>query len=46
MPLGWYRSFLSAGPAVPPESISQPPVILLHPGDEVAAELSAIRGHD
>lgn len=42
MPLGWYRSFLSAGPAVPPESISQPPVILLHPGDDrwTAPELS------
>lgn len=42
MPLGWYRSFLAAGPAVPPESISQPPVILLHPGSDrwTAPELS------
>lgn len=42
MPLGWYRTFLATGPAVPPETISQPPVILLHPDEDrwTAPELS------
>lgn len=42
MPLGWFRSFLATGPAVAPETISQPPVILLHPDEDrwTAPELS------
>ncbi|WP_256841221.1 alpha/beta hydrolase [Ornithinimicrobium cryptoxanthini] len=42
MPLGWYRSFLATGPAVSPETITQPPVILLHPDEDrwTAPELS------
>lgn len=32
MPLGWFRSFLEAGPAVPPEAYGGPPVLLVHPG--------------
>ena len=34
MPLGWFRSFLEAGPAVPPESYGGPPVLLVHPGSD------------
>ncbi len=34
MPLGWYRTFLTSGPAVPPETVSRPPVILLHPDED------------
>ncbi len=34
MPLNWFRSFLEAGPAVPPESYSGPPVILVHPDND------------
>lgn len=34
MPLGWYRSFLEAGPAVRPEKYAGPPVVLLHPGED------------
>lgn len=42
LPLGWYRSFLATGPAVAPDRITQPPVILLHPGEDrwTAPELS------
>lgn len=42
MPLGWYASFLATGPAVPPEQISRPLGILLHPDDDrwTAPELS------
>lgn len=42
MPLGWYRSFLATGPAVPAETMTQPSVILLHPGADrwTAPELS------
>lgn len=34
MPLGWYRSFLDSGPAVPPEDYTGPSVVLLHPGED------------
>lgn len=34
MPLGWFRAFLEAGPAVLPESYSGPPVVLVHPEDD------------
>lgn len=34
MPLGWFRTFLEAGPAVLPESYSGPPVLLVHPEDD------------
>lgn len=42
MPLGWYRSFLASVPARRAEEIIQPPVILLHPGEDrwTAPELS------
>lgn len=42
MPLGFYRSFLATGPAVPPETMTGPPVILLHPDEDrwTAPELS------
>lgn len=42
MPLGWFRSFLATGPAVPPEEITGPPVTLLHPDQDrwTAPELS------
>lgn len=42
MPLGWFRTFLASGPAVPPEEVSQPLGILLHPGEDrwTAPELS------
>lgn len=31
MPLGWFRSLVTAGPAVPPESYAGPPVLVVHP---------------
>lgn len=34
MPLTWFRTFLEAGPAVPPESYSGPPVVLVHPDSD------------
>ena len=34
MPVGWYRSFLEAGPAIPPEQYQGPPVVLLHPAED------------
>lgn len=42
MPLGWFRTFLATGPAVPPEQINAPLGILLHPGEDrwTAPELS------
>lgn len=51
MPLGWFRSYLATSPATERRatgpvtrvgSISQPPVILLHPGEDrwTAPELS------
>lgn len=32
MPLGWFRTFVDAGAAVPPESYQGPPVLVVHPG--------------
>ncbi|MBX9246677.1 alpha/beta hydrolase [Actinotalea ferrariae] len=31
MPLGWFRTLLESGPAVPPEEYAGPPVLLTHP---------------
>lgn len=43
MPLGWYRSFLQRGPAVPAERYAGPPVLLAHPAEDrwTPTELSA-----
>lgn len=34
MPLGWFRSVVSAGPAVPPGEYAGPPVLLVHPEED------------
>ncbi len=34
MPLGWFRTFLAAGPIVAPEEYDGPPVLLVHPGED------------
>jgi len=34
MPLGFVKSFLTAGPLMPPETFDVCPVLLTHPGDD------------
>ena len=40
MPLGWFRTFLAAGPIVAPEEYDGPPVLLVHPDEDRWTPLS------